>query len=276
MKTSESTIKLDEALAKAQGEFVNPEKNRTVTVITKAGGSYSFDYATFDSIIDMARPILSKYGISVMQFPSFAQVNDQMIATVVTRISHAGEWIENQVSGVCENNDMQKLGSAISYLCRYSYAPMLCIAGEYDDDGNSASGNHATPSERAPRAPRPVCPQCGKSEFVFENKQAPGWYCWNKPDAKKFGCGHKWDTPVETPPSETGQQLREEVGQAPYTLTVADSKYIEDSAKAFREAKTDTEARALWKVVSDNRPGPIKAALHPIYKQVLNSFAGSA
>lgn len=196
MKTSESTIKLDEALAKAQGDFTNPEKNRNVVVKTKSGGEYNFDYATFDSIIDMARPILAKHGISVTQFPSVVREHDLTVATVVTRIAHAGEWMLNEVSGVCESGEMQKLGSAFTYLCRYSYSAMLGIAAEYDDDGNAASGNDATTTKRAALPP---CPKCSKTDSVIVGKAeyGGGLVCF----AKKGGCGHKWQ-PAPAPLSD--------------------------------------------------------------------------
>ena len=40
MKTSEQINDLATALSAAQGELQNPERNREVTVQTKAGGSY--------------------------------------------------------------------------------------------------------------------------------------------------------------------------------------------------------------------------------------------
>jgi hypothetical protein len=43
-----------------------------------------------------------------------------------------------------ENGTVQDLGSAITYLRRYSLQAMLGIAAEEDDDGNRASGNVAT------------------------------------------------------------------------------------------------------------------------------------
>lgn len=200
-KTSDTTAKLDEALAKAQGEFTNPEKNRTVKVRTKPkGGSdqwgeYSFDYATFDAIVAMARPILHKHGIAVSQFPGTARDgNGNTLVSVTTRVSHAGEWMLNEISGPCEGDDMQKIGSGLTYLERYSYAAMLGIVSEYDDDGNAAVGNHAEPSERA-RPELPACPACNKTASVIIGKPeyGGGYVCF----AKKGGCGNKWQAPTD-------------------------------------------------------------------------------
>ena len=255
MKTSESTAKLDEALAKAQGEFTNPEKNRTVVVQTKAGGSYSFEYATFDAIIDMARPILAKHGISVSQFPSVTLSGDETIATVATRIAHCGEWMVNEVSGPCEGRDMQKLGSAFTYLERYSYSAMLGIVSEYDDDGAAACGHQSTPTVKAPK---PTCPKCGKNTFVYENKpeQGPGWFCWKNEAKGKQGCGHKW-TPTD--------------GLQAVVLSQEEINYVGEATSEIASVKTEDELRAVGEIIK-GKSDAIRNALRPLYQARLKEF----
>src|SRR5262245_64892384 len=65
VRTSETTKDLVAALAAAQGEFPKLERNRTVQVKTKTGGSYEFSYATLDHIYETFRPILAKHGLSL-------------------------------------------------------------------------------------------------------------------------------------------------------------------------------------------------------------------
>ena len=59
---------------------------------------------------------------------------------MVSRISDisTGEFLEASIK-LPELNDMQKLGSAITYARRYTLGSLLAMAAE-DDDGNSASG----------------------------------------------------------------------------------------------------------------------------------------
>lgn len=66
MRQSETIEKLAEALSKAQGAFVNPSRNRTVTVKMKMGGTYNFAYATLDGIMEMIRKPLADNGLALV------------------------------------------------------------------------------------------------------------------------------------------------------------------------------------------------------------------
>lgn len=192
MRTSENIDQLATALAAAQGEFTNPERNRDVEVKMKSGGTYTFAYATFDAIIEMVRPPLAKHGLMITQPCSLVE----HCAIVTTRLAHkSGQWIEDEISwGVLENDGPQQLGSILTYLKRYSLVGMLGIASEEDDDGNAASGNQA---ESKPRAKLPACPKCGESKGVIVGKEeyGGGLVCF----AKKGGCGHKWNPESDLP-----------------------------------------------------------------------------
>lgn len=200
---STSTAKLDKALASAQGEFTAPERNRTVKVRLKNDkGEYSFDYATFDSILHgMAQPILSKHGVAVVQAPGVT-IDQQglTIVSITTRISHDGEWVESTLSGPCDGHNFQAIGSGLTYLARYSYCNMLGIAAEYDDDASAGSGHESTSQDRQPRAELPPCPKCGTNKSVIKGSAdyGGGWVCWTKKD----GCGHKWQS-ADAPPDKT-------------------------------------------------------------------------
>lgn len=150
MKTSEQTGQLAKALAAAQGEFVNPDRNRTVSVRMKSGGQYTFDYATFDNILATTRPILAKNGLAVIQGVS----SKDHVVTVTTKLIHeSGEWAEDEISGRADDGSLQSLGSACTYLKRYSYTALLNIAAEEDDDGAAGSGHDADKQNRtAPKS----------------------------------------------------------------------------------------------------------------------------
>lgn len=197
MKTTESIAKLAEALAAAQGEFISPERNRTVSVRMKNDkGEYTFTYATFDTVCDMARPILAKHGLAVIQAPSVGE--SELIVT--TRIMHAsGEWIEEVFAITTASADPQALGSLLTYMKRYSYCSMLGITAEEDDDGNAATGNEIGSSKN--KEPMPTCPKCNESKGVIKGKEeyGGGWVCF----AKKGGCGHKWHDAPATEPTKT-------------------------------------------------------------------------
>lgn len=161
MKTSETIKELAGALSKAQGQFTNPERNREVTVATKAGSSYKFTYATLDAILDMVRKPLADNGLAISQG---VHIEDGLLK-VDTRLMHAsGEWIEETLPLVIDDPAPQKLGSLISYGRRYALCPMLGVFPDEDDDANSASGNQITHRVERPPQRQPATNTNGQSE----------------------------------------------------------------------------------------------------------------
>ena len=141
LRTSETIGKIAGALAKAQSEMENPEKNRDVKVRgqSKRGGviEYTFKYATIDTVFNAIRPALSKNGIAYIQ----PIVETAKGTAVITRLIHedSGEWLESQVL-VGGREGMQSLGSAVTYIKRYAICAICGIASEDDDDANVAEG----------------------------------------------------------------------------------------------------------------------------------------
>ena len=132
---SDSIIKLAEALAGAQAEIENAAKKSN-------NPHFKSKYADLAEVINTARPVLSKHGLSVTQWPSFADG----LVSVETLLAHkSGEWIANTASAPADKLTAQGVGSAITYLRRYSLAALACIAQE-DDDGNAASQREAKPA----------------------------------------------------------------------------------------------------------------------------------
>lgn len=196
MNTSEQIDKLAEALAVAEVELKNPQRNRTVKVRTKSGQEYRFRYATLDEILDVVRPVLSKHGLALI-----GSVNGD---GYTARLAHSsGQWVETVVPVLAREDGPQAYGSALTYARRYAITSLLPIAAEEDDDANGAEGNHAEPVK--PREPSedvmpqwvkepaakteaaPPCPKCGKADHVIASKFGPEWYC-----LKGKGCGYKW------------------------------------------------------------------------------------
>jgi hypothetical protein len=139
------------ALAKAQTDFPTVTRDKTVTVQTKTGGSYSFKYAPLDSILNAVRQPLAANGLVIVQL-----LDDG--ALVTSLIHESGAILSGRID-LPGTTDIQGLGSAITYLRRYAIQGMLGIAAEDDDDGNRAAGNkttqrpvgqHATPPDRPP------------------------------------------------------------------------------------------------------------------------------
>ncbi|OUS73015.1 hypothetical protein B1748_23705 [Paenibacillus sp. MY03] len=94
-------------------------------------------YTTLDHMIDSTKPILTKHGLTVMQFPG----GDGQKITIRTMVIHeSGEWIETEpLTLQAVKTDPQGAGSAITYARRYSYAAALSLSLGDDDDGNGSS-----------------------------------------------------------------------------------------------------------------------------------------
>lgn len=123
------------ALAKAQASFPAIARDKTVRVETRTGGSYTFKYAPLDSILAAVRTPLADNGLAISQLLDGHDL--------VTMLLHKdGATLTGRVPLPRSDGDtVQALGSAITYLRRYSLQAMLGIAAEEDDDGNRASGN---------------------------------------------------------------------------------------------------------------------------------------
>jgi hypothetical protein len=135
---TENLGELAAALAKAQTEFPTIHRDKTVTVKTKTGGSYTFSYAPLDSILSAVRVPLAKNGLVVIQ------TLDE--GALVTALIHASGASMSGAIALPEAADIQGLGSAITYLRRYALQAILGIAAEEDDDGNRATDNLVIPA----------------------------------------------------------------------------------------------------------------------------------
>ena len=138
MNKSESIAAISQAIAKAQGEVENASKNAK-------NPHFKSKYADLAELLNTVRPVFSGHGLAIVQMPSFVDG----VASVETLISHSsGEWISSICSAPVSKQDAQGVGSAITYLRRYSLAAMCGIAQE-DDDANSAVG-HAPKKKELP------------------------------------------------------------------------------------------------------------------------------
>ena len=150
MRTSESTDKLDAALAKAQAELTNPLKDAV-------NPHFRSKYATLDAGLNIVRECLSKHGISFMQ-PT--RVEDGILM-LETRLAMGGQWIVSEYPVCAFPVKHQEMGSALTYSRRYSLFSLVGIAGEEDDDANAATSATNAP-KRVPTPPKP--PATGMSQ----------------------------------------------------------------------------------------------------------------
>lgn len=131
MNKSDSIIKLTAALAKFQSEVKNPPNSAN-------NPFFKSKYAPLDVVINTAKELLGKHGLSYIQMPG----GDGDKVTCVTILMCEGEWVESDILILkADKVTAQGTGSAITYARRYQLSAMLGLAGEEDDDGNNATGN---------------------------------------------------------------------------------------------------------------------------------------
>lgn len=127
MEHSESITKIAAALVKVAGEIEDPRK-------TGENPHYGNRYADLTEVVNTARAALHKNGIALMQSPGM----EDGLCTVETFLLHeSGEWIRGTACSPLSKQDPQGVGSATTYLRRYSLLSLLGL-GQQDDDGEGA------------------------------------------------------------------------------------------------------------------------------------------
>jgi len=140
MKTSPEITELAKALVEAQSEIGTAKKDAENKFFNNA------KYATLASAWAAWQEVGPKNGLCVVQ----AMGSDDEASIVTTRLCHSsGQWMEGELRLKLPKEDMQGMGSAITYARRYSLMAMVGIAPADDDDGNAAvqSGAGAAPKQ---------------------------------------------------------------------------------------------------------------------------------
>jgi hypothetical protein len=147
MKTTEAISDLFAALALAQSKIDAASKNATNPHLKNT-------YADLSAVWDACRESLTSNGLSVIQYVTFDTTAQRVL---VTRLAHkTGQWIEDDgIPLMSVKQDMQGIGSAITYARRYGITALIGIT-QHDDDGNAASkpnSHHFKEQDRIADAP---------------------------------------------------------------------------------------------------------------------------
>ena len=126
----------DNAIALAKGELGPIVKNRAVDFTNKAGQRTNYRYEDFAGVAAAVDPVLARHGLSYR----FRSEQQGQRLKVTCRVSHADGYGEettleatNDESG--NKNAIQAVGSAATYLQRYTLKLALGLAAANDDDG---------------------------------------------------------------------------------------------------------------------------------------------
>ena len=136
-RSSETIGAIAAALAKAQGELINPEKSLIATIRSPIPreGDRTFRYASLASGLDIVRKSLGQHEIATVQTTAI----DQRLRP--DPADHAacaclGEWISSDwpVCPASETATPHRMGAALTYARRYALFALVGIAGEDDLD----------------------------------------------------------------------------------------------------------------------------------------------
>ncbi len=122
----------DEAVAQAKAEIKPVVKNRA---------GHNSKYADMGAIADVVDPILSKFGLSY-RYRSSQEDRIGVTCILSHRLWHFEETtLFGPPDKTGSKNDIQAIGSTLTYLRRYSLEMVLGLSTTIDDDGKAAGGD---------------------------------------------------------------------------------------------------------------------------------------
>lgn len=139
------TTDLIQALCKVQQELKPVLKNQEADI-----GRFKYAYADLSQVLEQAMPILNKHGIALIQTIENDRASGHIeLHTILAHTS--GQNITSKAPLILKENTPQALGSAITYMRRYSLMAMIgMVAQEEDDDGAVATRPIQTPQRQTP------------------------------------------------------------------------------------------------------------------------------
>ena len=118
-------------------------------------------YITLDQIINRLKPLEQKHRLCITHDVQSDTIPDSASMQVTVKTvawNEAGESIEGSpMTAVCTQN-VQQIGSAVTYLKRYTLAAFLGISADEDDDGNAIHKAHNEPVKVPPKQVKVVPP----------------------------------------------------------------------------------------------------------------------
>lgn len=154
---NEGVKAFNNALAAAKAEIKPIIKNRRVKFAAKNGGANTdYEHEDIAGIADSIDEILGRHGLFYRWRPT--NNPETGLVTVTCIVSHSlGHAEETTLSGKIDasgnKNHLQAVGSAVTYIERYTLKAALGLASKHDDDGRAASAPIRVTSDAPAGAP---------------------------------------------------------------------------------------------------------------------------
>lgn len=223
VRRSHTIGKLAVALAKAQGELRNPPKD-------SVNPHFKSRYADLATVRDAVMPVFARSGLSVVQL--LCEYEDVPALMTVLMHGESGEFYESTIKLRPGKLDPQGVGSALTYLRRYSLQALAGVAADDDDDGNAASApvQRQTAQQQQQKPPSPV-----------QQQQA------SKPAASgyKYAGNDNKHTRAQLAQRYAEAATVEAVGKTDDAVVyeLANGMLSEEDHKALRQVRADTMKR---------------------------------
>lgn len=149
---SEARKAFDAAMSAARADIPVIIKNREVQYEhANGGGKTSYRHEDLGEIVRAVGPILAQHGLS-FRWRTESPLNAPVSVTCI--IAHRdGHSEENTLCAGRDSsgkkNDIQSIGSTITYLQRYTLKAALGLAASSDDDGKTSEASEAISAEQA-------------------------------------------------------------------------------------------------------------------------------
>lgn len=234
------------ALLHAMAEYPPLEKNTTVNVTMKSGGSYSYEYADLAYTKRMTDPYLWKHGLVVNGKTEYRDGKEFQVDTL--RHVHSDEKDTSEIE--VTESDMKQFGGNSTYAKRYNYCNLAGRVGEDDSEPRPAgSRNRSQKQQDAPNKPSTGNEQGASTGSASAGEGKPSGSDTEKArracmmrEAEVLGVLKKADRP------STIHALR--------TMLLGEGKAkIEDNPEAWDFYKALLDVEGNW-YGSDNPPGP--------------------
>lgn len=148
---TDTTPALNAALSKVQAELPKVERDRTVEVQQKNGGTYSYSYVTLANLSDAILPLLAKHGLAFAAMPGAG--SDGKMALRYHLLHESGEALSGEFPMSGEGG-IQMIGGRITYARRYCLAALVGIAADEDDESRLGNDERPATAQRAAPAAR--------------------------------------------------------------------------------------------------------------------------
>lgn len=155
---------------------------KLLTVQTKIGAvarsstnpHFKSKYADLNEVLEVAKAALNAEGIFISQAPGVDASGVQTVRYVETSLIDAssGQQISGRVAFSGAEDNMQKIGAAITYARRFGLVSLLALESE-DDDGESAVGRGSQGAKATAKGPASVSTVGAASDRVGSVSKQP-------------------------------------------------------------------------------------------------------